>query len=166
MSEDEIVNNAAVGVQKVLETIVAPIKESNSTLTTSRIPVSRNKGYSPIDIIREHQNMEKQKLEQQLAKENTRKQRELEAQERQKQRELANKMREEENARKRQEKLRKEEEKQKRILSSTCVAKCGRTCRTGPGWVGCEKCDVFWVCPSCFSVPKHKRMLTLHEKRH
>ena len=55
--------------------------------------------------------------------------------------------------------------KEKRRLANTCRAECGKTCITGPGWTGCEKCDIFWVCSECIKKPKFKRMLTFHEKK-
>ena len=165
-SGDEIANQAVKGVRQVLSNIIEPQKQLQQQLKTVRTPVQRYIGYSPMDVIQQHQNREKEKAEKQLAKENARKQRELEANERKKQKEEANKRREEERVTKRREKELRDIEKANHLLAHTCAAGCGKTCRTGPGWVGCEKCDLFWVCPDCYSQSKYKRKLTLHEKSH
>lgn len=56
------------------------------------------------------------------------------------------------------------EEKRQMKEINTCKAGCGRTCKTGPQWVGCESCPSFWVCSSCYATRAVKQQVRKHEK--
>ena len=71
--------------------------------------------------------------------------------------------------RKREQKREEVEDAKKRKLEDrqrrTCKGVCGRVCRKGSDWMGCEKCDDYWVCPTCYGEKKVKRELNQHERK-
>lgn len=46
-----------------------------------------------------------------------------------------------------------------------CKAGCGRHWVTGTEWIGCEYCDDYWVCPTCWKKRGPKIMVGKHEKK-
>jgi hypothetical protein len=46
-----------------------------------------------------------------------------------------------------------------------CKKECGRTCRTGSGWVGCEVCEEYWFCFDCIKDLVVQRRLLRHKEK-
>ena len=128
------------------------------------VTVSPKKGYEPRDILqldkRQKEEREKCVKEKELEKKNKEEDRKRKREETEKEKEERNRFREEKKA----EKEKRLEKAQVERNGRTCKASCGHTCQTGPGWVGCDHCDVFWMCPQCYSKPSVKGKLTKHER--
>jgi len=121
--------------------------------------------YDPCDII--HQQQQHQKEKEREEKEKAEKAKEKEVAKVKRAEEIAQK-RQEKEALMKERKQHKEDEanrKRKRQEANTCKGNCGKTCRVGRNWVGCEKCEEFWVCPFCSKKPAVKGKLTKHENR-
>ena len=93
----------------------------------------------------EEENLEKENVEKKKELEDTRKRK---REEKEKEKEERKQEREAKKVKKMEEITKKKEEQK----SCQCKAECGATYRTGPNWIGCESCEIFWVCPRCWKV--------------
>jgi len=103
---------------------------------------------------------ELKRKEKELEKEKKEDDRKRKREENEKQKEENKKLREEKKAQKAIEL----EERQRKRSTNTCKAGCMRTCRIGGDWVGCEYCEDFWMCPTCYSVSNNQQQLKKHER--
>jgi hypothetical protein len=58
-----------------------------------------------------------------------------------------------------------EETNRRRKINQCKKEECGRTCRTGPGWVGCEVCEEYWFYSECIQDLVVQRRLLRHEDK-
>ena len=160
---DQIVKKTVSGVEKVWKNIVEEQKQVSKKIVNVKTIASKLKAYDPKNIIEEHQKKRLEEQESLKKKEELKRKREQEAYERREAKKIRKEAFQEKQREWAEKKKIKIHQKEQRRLSNTC-RECNKKCLSGPGWVGCEVCEVFWVCPKCYSRPKIKKMLTLHEK--
>jgi len=163
-SDEYLATKTTQYLGKVLQEQQDTAESQKKKVTTVKATFKRNVGYDPKDIFFEDKRRKvekaKERKEKDLAKKQKDDERKRKKEHKEEKKEQRKKQRQEERVEK-EKRLEKVVEKRKAL---ECKANCGRVCRTGPDWVGCEYCDMFWVCPICYGTPSVKGKLTKHER--
>jgi len=163
-SDEYLAAKATQYLGKVIQEQQNTAQRQKKKVTTISATFKKNKGYDPKDIFlqdkRQKEEKAKRKKEKELAKEHKKNERKRKIEHEEKEKEQRKKRRQE----KRVEKEKEEEIVMEKRKACTCKGNCGMTCRTGPGWMGCEYCELFWICPRCYDTPSVKQKLTKHER--
>jgi len=158
-----LVEKTTACLQRVLQEQRLGVEKQKKKVVRVKVSVKKCQGYDPHTMLKNHfERVEQKKKEdkedaerKKIKEENRKRNREKDAKDKEERKRLRL-----ENNKKREEKRREKEESK---LALTCKAGCGSTCRTGPQWVGCDYCEIYWVCPACYKIPTVKGKLTKHE---
>jgi len=127
--------------------------------------VRKSRGYDPVGMMEENRKREEEKKIKEKEKELAKEQKVQDRQKKKEEQEQKRMEKEEERQKKRDERERVLVEKRREQKTRECKAGCGGKCRIGADWMGCEYCDVFWMCPSCYCIPCNKGKMTKHERK-
>jgi hypothetical protein len=162
--DDIMVKEIIHGLNAVHECTMEKVHEAEKEVESVSVTVKPHVAYTTEDLLALHH--EKQQIAVMKAEEKE-KRRAAKLEEKKRK---AEEKEEEKNERKRRRletKAAAAERLEKRIAQQEmkkCKANCGHHWVKGLGWTGCEHCDIYWVCPSCWKKPQVKKMLHQHEE--
>jgi len=163
--DEFLIQEVVAGLQTFLSSVKKFADESSTKIQTIEVTVRKNFLYRADELIRES---EREKVEKEIILKEKELEKEKKRDERKRKREEEEKKKQEREdlqAEKKAKKVKELEEKEKKKEENSCKGDCGRVCRNGGSWMGCEFCDVFWVCPVCYRSPIMKQTMAKHEKR-
>jgi hypothetical protein len=162
--DEYIINKVVKSLTTYLSQVKKEANEKEGKITKVRARVVRNEMYFAEDILaadkKRREEEEKKALE-------TEREKQKKFDERKRKREEVEVKKQATFAARAAKKAQKDEEREKKRRkkeTNTCKAKCGRTCKTGPEWVGCSHCETFWVCPECYRKRTVKQQVAKHER--
>ena len=163
--EEMLVSRVVTEVEQSWRRCSMEAQKRSGKVEKVRVTVKKGKLFDPVDVIAADRQKKENEVKEAEEREKAKKMKQENREKKKKEEEEALRVKKIETQRRKHESAKKITQLEKARQAKECKGGCGARWRTtGPGWTGCEYCDIFWMCPICAEEKTHQRSLAVHER--